>query len=155
MDFSSLIRIRQIHGCLIITKNLNSLCPWSLIHLEEFQAHVEFTKLNFLRKHNIIGIKKESRGVPLWHNRLRTLHCDCSHSGCCCGMGSIPGLGNSIRHRWGQKKKVLFQFPHFQEMYPILLSVIFRKFCLAKVSSSGTTSTHFPWSCSLKHFRTN
>ena len=28
---------------------------------------------------------------PLWHNRFRIRCCHCSSSGCCCGMGSIPG----------------------------------------------------------------
>ena len=29
--------------------------------------------------------------VPLWLSGLRTQHCHCCRSGCCCGARSIPG----------------------------------------------------------------
>ena len=41
----------------------------------------------FLQTRNITS------GVPLWHSRLRIQCHRCSSSGCCCGSGSVPGLG--------------------------------------------------------------
>ena len=43
--------------------------------------------------------------LTLWHSGLRIQHCHCNSLGCCCGMGSVPGLGTSACLRHGQKKK--------------------------------------------------
>ena len=51
------------------------------------------------------NLKKNDRGVPLWHMRLRIQSCHCSGSGCCHGTGLIPGLGTSICHKCSQKKR--------------------------------------------------
>ena len=48
---------------------------------------------------------ESNRGVPLWHSGSKTQHSHCGGSGCCCGMGSIPGLGTSLCLRCSQKKK--------------------------------------------------
>lgn len=50
------------------------------------------------------SLYKVSPGVSWWCSELRTHHCHCSHSGCCCGMYSIPGLGNSTRTGYGLNK---------------------------------------------------
>ena len=42
-------------------------------------------------------------GVPWWLIRLRI--CYCNGSGHCCNASSIPGLGTSVSHGCGQKKK--------------------------------------------------
>ena len=42
-------------------------------------------------------------GVPLWLSGLRTRPRHCCGSGCCCGVGSIPGLGTSTYPRCSQK----------------------------------------------------
>ena len=46
-------------------------------------------------------------GFPLWISGLTIQCCQCSGSGCCCGMGSIPGVGTSTCHRCRKKKKFL------------------------------------------------
>jgi len=43
-------------------------------------------------------------GVPMWLRALRTWHCHCSGSGCCCGVGSIPHPGTSTCCRGSQKQ---------------------------------------------------
>ena len=43
-------------------------------------------------------------GVPLWLSRLKTQHCHCCGSGCCCGESSIPGPGERP-HAMGASKK--------------------------------------------------
>ena len=48
--------------------------------------------------------QRKVSGVPLGHSRLRIWCCHCRGSGCCCGMGSIPGPGTSTCHGQGQKK---------------------------------------------------
>ena len=56
-----------------------------------------------------IYVKKKKKnpegGVPLWCIRLSIQHCHYSSSGCCCGMGSIPGPGISTCCRQKKKKK--------------------------------------------------
>ena len=51
--------------------------------------------------HGLNGIlqKDVSTGVPWWHSKLRTQHCQY------CGMSLIPGLGTSACRRRSQKKK--------------------------------------------------
>ena len=48
---------------------------------------------------------RRTRGVSLWHGWLRIRHFYCRGEGCCCGEGSIPGLGASTCHGPSQKKK--------------------------------------------------
>ena len=40
--------------------------------------------------------QKPCVGVSRWHSRLRTRHCHCSGSGCCCATGLIPGSETSM-----------------------------------------------------------
>ena len=59
-------------------------------------------------------------GVPLWCSGLRIQHCHCSGGGCCCGTGSIPGLGNFYMPQKQPKKEretcgVLDNSKHFQK----------------------------------------
>ena len=42
--------------------------------------------------------KSKGLGFPLWCSRLRIWCCHCSRLGRCCGVASIPGLGNFICH---------------------------------------------------------
>ena len=39
---------------------------------------------------------KKCTGVLLWYSRFRVQCCHYSSLDCCCGAGSIPGLGPSI-----------------------------------------------------------
>ena len=41
-------------------------------------------------------------GVLWWVSGLKIWHCYCCGSGCCCGMGSIPGPGTSAWYRFLQ-----------------------------------------------------
>ena len=49
--------------------------------------------------------RRAIKEVLLWHSGLRIWHCHYSGSGCCCGVGLIPGLGTSACRGSGQKKK--------------------------------------------------
>ena len=49
--------------------------------------------------------KGKVAGILLWLSRLRIQCCQSSGLGCCCGAGSIPGLGTSTCPGCGQKKK--------------------------------------------------
>ena len=49
--------------------------------------------------------KKTKKRNSLWGRGLRIQCCHCSSSGCCCGMGSIPGLGTSACHGYSQKER--------------------------------------------------
>ena len=51
-----------------------------------------------------IWIKGAISEFPLWCSGLRIQHCY-SCGGCSWGSDLIPGLGTSICHGWGQKKK--------------------------------------------------
>ena len=44
-------------------------------------------------------------GVSLWYSRLRIWHCYYGSSGHCCGVGSVPRLGNFTSIPRVQKKK--------------------------------------------------
>lgn len=48
-------------------------------------------------------MKLKSLGFPLWISGLRIWPCYCSGLGCCCGTGSIRGLGTSMCHECNQK----------------------------------------------------
>ena len=52
-----------------------------------------------------IFFKDMIRVVPMWFSRLRIWHCHCSGSGCCCGVGSIPGPGIYACHTCDQKER--------------------------------------------------
>ena len=54
----------------------------------------------------IIVFQDVIEAVLLWHSTLRILSCYCSSSGCCYGMGLIPGLGTSACHGWGLNKLI-------------------------------------------------
>ena len=62
-------------------------------------------------KGRIVNIKEqisttfETPGVPSWHSGLRIWHFHCCGSGCCCGMGWVPGSGASAHYGHGQKLK--------------------------------------------------
>ena len=45
---------------------------------------------------NHLLLKLRKSGVPSWDSALRIQHCHCYGSGCCCGTGSMPGLGTSF-----------------------------------------------------------
>ena len=51
--------------------------------------------------------KKMLVGVLLRHSVLSIWCSQWSGTGYCCGSGSIPSLGNSTRHGYNQKKKIL------------------------------------------------
>ena len=51
---------------------------------------------------------KALRGVLCWPSGLRSWHSHCSGSGCCCGVGLIPGLRISACSGPGQKNKESF-----------------------------------------------
>ena len=48
---------------------------------------------------------RDENGVPWWLSWLRIWHCHCCGWGCCCGVGSVPGLGPSTCGRCSLKKK--------------------------------------------------
>ena len=48
--------------------------------------------------------EQNAMGIPWWLSRLRTQCCYCCGSGCCCGVGLIPGPGTSLCCRCIQKK---------------------------------------------------
>ena len=48
--------------------------------------------------------KKNWKGVPWWHSRLRSRAVTALVSDCCCGVGSAPGLGISTCCRLGPPK---------------------------------------------------
>ena len=57
--------------------------PWGASH--------SWTQEGMFLGDGVCCIKDENRGVPLWSSRLRIQYCHCCGSGCCCGVGSIPG----------------------------------------------------------------
>ena len=60
----------------------------------------EQMKSKMSRRKEIINIRAEinKMAVPLWHIGLRIQYCHCSCSGCCCGVGSLPGQGTSASY---------------------------------------------------------
>ena len=49
--------------------------------------------------------KSNTKGAAFWHSGLTIQCCHCNSSGCCCGMGLIPGPGTSICCKCGQRKE--------------------------------------------------
>ena len=49
--------------------------------------------------------KNSYQEVLLWYSELRIWHCCSCSTDCTCGMGLLPGLGNSTCHRCGSQKK--------------------------------------------------
>ena len=52
-----------------------------------------------------LHLQNENSGVRLWCSRLRIKCCHCSGLGWCCGLGLIPGSGNSIYPGCSQTNK--------------------------------------------------
>ena len=63
-----------------------------------------------------ILIRNTYLGVLSWLSRLGIWWCPCCASVCCCGTGSIPGLGTSCRG-CGQKKEKEYFYFIFYEIY--------------------------------------
>ena len=72
---------------------------WVKVSAPPHTSYTTLGQLSFLiciRIHQKVTGKKSIKiGVPWWHNGLRIQGCHCSSLGCCCGTGSIPGLGIS------------------------------------------------------------
>ena len=47
-------------------------------------------------------------GVPWWLGKLKIWHCHCCGWGCCCGTGSIPGLGTATCHRCSRQQQKMY-----------------------------------------------
>ena len=85
---------------------------WILIRFIAAEPWGELPKMFKIQKffplrsnHQIYG-EKTTLGIPLWCSGLQIQYYHCRSSGCCCGVGLIPGLGISTRCKmWPKKKK--------------------------------------------------
>ena len=79
-----------------------------------------------------IALEKWPIGVSWQLSKLRIWCCHCRGSGYCYSSGSIPGLGNSACHGYGQKNDLFF----------------FSKLCIAYLEKENIANI-----CICSHFK--
>ena len=77
------------------SKKLRKIYPCNYFFLDEFSKSISNS-----------GSVQHLYIWLLGHGGLRTKHCHCSGSGCCCGMCLIPGPGTFL---WWHGKKIFFE----------------------------------------------
>ena len=86
------------------------------------------------------GLKK-NLGVPLWPGGLRIRLYPCNCSGRCCGVGSIPGPGNSTCCRSGER--IFLKWRNHKESVIYLFSRILSSMKRIEVLIPATTQMNF------------
>ena len=109
--FSFQIYSEDYHWSNSASPFLELIGKWQQSHDRSPKTHVyDHTQFAVLRCVTIKVLRtafiiRNIWGVPSWFSKLGIWCCEKCGSGYSCGVGSTPGLGTSVCHRCGQKKK--------------------------------------------------